>query len=201
MVKWYAVDDLTEELCTSTMKLAILNYLDSVNEPKTLFEIMGTFDPETYPDLNTDIIDMEDSGLVCRTAYNKLYVTKYGKAVLKDLMDISHKNEANLSTSPTQEPNSADPKNSFESKDAYLKKDGEDHILGVHSVGFQDGDRWCGMEEWVNVYDKDRKFKCSAARICGFAETVKELKDDGWVEIDVDDASEELRKAGSHGLS
>lgn len=68
----------------------------------------------------------------------------------------------------------------FESKDIFLKKD--DEIIGLHATGYMDeNSQFQSMEAWLNVYDLNRKFLYSAARIFGDLEIEAEaLEKDGW---------------------
>lgn len=84
---WKSVEELCETLCESTPKLTVLHMLASEG-PKKLENIIGSF---VYPDFNLDVISMEESGLLYKTQYNELKVTKLGHSLLADLERVSER--------------------------------------------------------------------------------------------------------------
>lgn len=74
----------------------------------------------------------------------------------------------------------------WEGKDIFLRKEGENETLGLHSTGMTGDDgQWHSLEAWMNVY-VDGKFKASVARIFGpIEQTAEELKQEGWTEYEM----------------
>jgi hypothetical protein len=72
----------------------------------------------------------------------------------------------------------------FESKDIFLKKDGEKGVIGLHEVGLTFEGQWHREESWGNQYDDSGRFQYSAFRIFGSIEVdAAEMKKAGWVEV------------------
>lgn len=71
----------------------------------------------------------------------------------------------------------------WESKDIYLRKEGETETLGLHATGITDeSGTFQAMEAWMNVY-VDGKFKGSVARVFApIEEAAEDLKKEGWTE-------------------
>lgn len=68
-------------------------------------------------------------------------------------------------------------------KSVYMKKDGEEGFIGIHGTYFTG--ELSPMEAWLNVYDTDKKFRYSAARLVNdpVESIAEEYKKDGWVEV------------------
>lgn len=86
-MKFDYVQEFTEELCTNTMKLAILNMLNEEG-PKTLYQIMDTFN---YDYVNQDLISMEEAGLLCKDRFNAFCLTGYAVCLKQDLDRLANK--------------------------------------------------------------------------------------------------------------
>lgn len=72
----------------------------------------------------------------------------------------------------------------YEGKSIYMKKDGDPDFIGIHGTYMKDGTDLHLMESWLNVYNPDKTFKYSAARLFGPIEDVaEEYKKDGWLEV------------------
>jgi hypothetical protein len=78
-------------------------------------------------------------------------------------------------------------KDGYESKNIYLRKDGEKGFYGFHSVGMtQEDGTWANMEAWMNCYDENKKFVASVSRVFGPIEiSAEEMIQDGWVVVTV----------------
>lgn len=70
----------------------------------------------------------------------------------------------------------------WQSKNLYLSHPKEKDIIGLHAVGdYDENGAWHNMEAWINMYNKDREFKYSAARLFGPIEnTANDFFDEGW---------------------
>ena len=73
----------------------------------------------------------------------------------------------------------------WQSKNIYLMHPEADYYVGLHAVGdYDENNQWHNMEAWENIYDLNKKFVCSNARLFGpIEETAEDMKVEGWKEI------------------
>lgn len=74
----------------------------------------------------------------------------------------------------------------YEDKSIYLRKDGEEGYLGLHSIGEPIGDgSWIQMDSWANAYSAEKKFQASIFRIYEpLEELAASFVADGWVVVE-----------------
>lgn len=181
-MNWTNVKDHAAECCVNIRHLAILNYLIEVGEPRTLFQIMDKFD---HKELTTDTIEMGKLGLIDMDRAG-FVPTKFALAIRADLNEIEKEIFDVKDAPPAKETTTISEEDDFyKGRSVTLSKEGEDHLEQINSTGFWDGDKWIGMESWINILNLKKEFRYSASRFSyPFEEVLKDYTDEGWVIVE-----------------